>query len=336
MKPAIAVPATAILVLYAAIRKSLTPGGLFAALFTAVAHAVHPWSVFYGLLVVFFLGGTFVTKVKHAHKSTLTLSSTAPAAHPTSKPPPRTSTQVLANSLCASALTLVHTLYLTSSSHHRSTPLVGSPRTCLASPSPHTHTPTNHLLNLLPYSIVAAYATAAADTFASELGILSPTPPVLLPDLLFRLRVRRVPPGTNGGVTGTGVAASALGALLVGLAAAAPGVGLPVCNGDGEGALRVGLVVGMCGVGTVGALVDSLLGAWCQASVVDNAAGKVVEGEGGRKVLYHVDREAKDGRKKGRVLLTGRDWLSNNGVNFVTGLVMSLGTMGGMWLGGLG
>lgn len=63
MHPYIAVPATVALVLRAYLKKSLTPAGLVAAGATAVIHALHPWSVFYALLVVFFLGGTTVTKV---------------------------------------------------------------------------------------------------------------------------------------------------------------------------------------------------------------------------------------------------------------------------------
>lgn len=64
MKPIIAVPATAALVYRAWSRKSLTPLGIAVAAATAVAHAVHPWSVFFALLAVFFLSGTAVTKVR--------------------------------------------------------------------------------------------------------------------------------------------------------------------------------------------------------------------------------------------------------------------------------
>ena len=63
MKAIIAVPATLLLVYRAGTRKSLTPLGIVVATATATAHAIHPWSVFFALLVVFFLGGTTVTKV---------------------------------------------------------------------------------------------------------------------------------------------------------------------------------------------------------------------------------------------------------------------------------
>ncbi len=63
MKPIIAVPATLALVYRAWSHKSLTPLGIFFAALTAVAHAVHPWSLPFVLLCVFFLAGTRVTKV---------------------------------------------------------------------------------------------------------------------------------------------------------------------------------------------------------------------------------------------------------------------------------
>jgi uncharacterized membrane protein len=63
MQPTVAIPAVAILVLRAWSNHSLTPVGLVVATLTAVVHALHPWPVFFVLLVVFFLGGTAVTKV---------------------------------------------------------------------------------------------------------------------------------------------------------------------------------------------------------------------------------------------------------------------------------
>ena len=126
MKPAIAVPAIAALVYRAWSRKSLTPLGIATALLTAVAHAVHPYSVCFALLAVFFLLGTAVTKVnthiylhiarmrtdstqvKHDIKSRLTQSSTGSSGGEG----PRTHIQVLANSLFASVLILLDTYRL--------------------------------------------------------------------------------------------------------------------------------------------------------------------------------------------------------------------------------
>jgi len=63
MNPWIAGVATLALVYRAWSRNSLTPLGIVVAALTAIAHAVHPWSVFFTLLVVFFLAGTAATKV---------------------------------------------------------------------------------------------------------------------------------------------------------------------------------------------------------------------------------------------------------------------------------
>ena len=41
-------------------------------------------------------------------------------------------------------------------------------------------------------------------------------------------------------------------------------------------------------MGTFGSLLDSALGGWLQASVVDVRTGKVVEGAGGQKVRAAV------------------------------------------------
>ena len=64
MQPTVAVPAVAALVYRAYSRKSLTPVGIAVAFATAVVHVLHPWSVFFVLLAVFFLAGSTVTKVR--------------------------------------------------------------------------------------------------------------------------------------------------------------------------------------------------------------------------------------------------------------------------------
>ena len=59
----IATPLILALVYRAWSKKSLTPLGILTAFITAVIHCLHPWSVFAALLAVFFLAGSFVTKV---------------------------------------------------------------------------------------------------------------------------------------------------------------------------------------------------------------------------------------------------------------------------------
>jgi uncharacterized membrane protein len=67
MKAIIAVPVTLALVYRAWSHKSLTPAGIVVAALSATAHAIHPWSLPFALLVLFFLAGTRVTKVYLPH-----------------------------------------------------------------------------------------------------------------------------------------------------------------------------------------------------------------------------------------------------------------------------
>ena len=139
--------------------------------------------------------------------------------------------------------------------------------------------------DLLVVGIIANYACVAADTFSSELGILSRSPPRLITSPTLRV----VPRGTNGGVTALGLAAGALGSIIIVTAAM---LFLPLCSdaATGSGTLWTGenkrafmwfLVVW----GTLGSVVDSVLGALLQRSVRDVRSGKIVEGEGGARVL---------------------------------------------------
>lgn len=138
----------------------------------------------------------------------------------------------------------------------------------------------------------------AADTFSSELGILAQS----RPRLLTSWTLREVPPGTNGGVTVLGTIAGFLGAFVLAFTTV---VLLPFCSvesssdllrllgssksglggGDGWAWQEKALFVVLVSLwGGCGSLLDSALGGWLQASVVDTRTGKVVEGHGGRKV----------------------------------------------------
>jgi uncharacterized membrane protein len=92
-----------------------------------------------------------------------------------------------------------------------------------------------------------------------------------------------VPPGTNGGVTATGLGAGLLGAFIL---SATSTLLLPFCK-DWTFAQKANYTLALTAVGFSGTLLDSLLGALFQASVIDVHSGKIVEGEGGRKVLVH-------------------------------------------------
>ncbi|GKZ17964.1 hypothetical protein AbraCBS73388_010905 [Aspergillus brasiliensis] len=260
MKPYIGIPAVIVLVHRAWSRKSLTTPGLIAAALTASAHALHPWSAPFVLLGVFYFGGTKVTKVKHDVKARLTLSATGSEGGEGQ----RTHIQVLANSVVATVLALLHTYVL-----------AGKPASA-------TQCFSNgyDAADLLVVGIVANYAAVAADTYSSELGILSKSKPRLITSPTFRV----VPPGTNGGVTGTGLLAGVLGAFTIAVSSAAF---LPFCpEGDTLSTLksRAQWIMAATMWGGLGSVLDSVLGGLLQASVVDKRTGKVVEGAGGQKV----------------------------------------------------
>ncbi|KAK3309158.1 integral membrane protein DUF92-domain-containing protein [Chaetomium strumarium] len=276
MKPVIAVPATLLLVYRAWSKKSLTPAGLLAATLTAIAHAVHPWNLPFVLLVVFFLAGTRATHVKENVKANLTLK----AGGTSGGEGPRNHIQVLANSLTASILSLLHAYQLRS----RQQSLLASPggdsaagSLCFAWGG-----------DLLVIGIIANYACVAADTLSSELGILAKGQP----RLITSLTLRKVPRGTNGGVTLTGLVAGLLGSIIIVTAAM---LFLPVCTDETASRLGGGapwtteqrrtLIIGLTLWGLLGSIVDSILGGLFQRSVKDARSGKIVEGEGGVRVL---------------------------------------------------
>ncbi|OAA69500.1 hypothetical protein ISF_02770 [Cordyceps fumosorosea ARSEF 2679] len=335
MKPVIAIPATLALIVFAAARRSLTPMGLVAATATAAAHAYHPWNMPFALLVAFFLAGTRVTKIKKDVKAKLTLS----AAGASGAEGPRTHVQVLANSLVASILSILHARQLR--------------QRAAAYADPNTDDPSGSMCysyggDLLVVGIIANYAAVAADTFSSELGILS----TARPRLITSLGLRRVPPGTNGGVTPLGLAAGLFGSLLM---VTVGFVFLPACGEAAASTLgggapwtladRRAFLGFLVACGFAGTLLDSLLGALLQRSVRDVRSGKIVEGEGGTRAMVHATTTttaaAGEGKEssagsppssptKGlpsRVVESGLDLLDNNDVNFLMAVTISVGAM---------
>ncbi|MDQ2810155.1 MAG: DUF92 domain-containing protein [Chloroflexota bacterium] len=105
-------------------------------------------------------------------------------------------------------------------------------------------------------AFVGSLAAVTADTWATELGVLSRSVPRLV------TTGRRVVPGTSGAVSGMGLLAAAAGALFIGLMAWLLGTIWPT-HGTAlpGGRLLLAALIG----GMVGALFDSLLGATVQA-----------------------------------------------------------------------
>ncbi len=117
---------------------------------------------------------------------------------------------------------------------------------------------------------IGAVAAAAADTWATELGTLSRTPPVLITTL------ERVERGRSGAVSLLGTTSGLAGAFLTSLTS------LPWINTS-----QVGLWIFVAAVsGFIGSLADSVMGALLQAQFHCNVCGKITER------LVHCGRES--------------------------------------------
>jgi uncharacterized membrane protein len=145
---------------------------------------------------------------------------------------------------------------------------------------------------------LGALATAGADTWATELGLLARRAPRLITTL------QPVPPGTSGGVTPEGTLASLGGALTVGLAWEIVDRLRSLHDGGAKRpSTRIPAVFLTAVVGTIGCLVDSLLGASVQATYWCPACQEPTE--------TPVHRRC--GRRT--VLMRGWWWMTNDAVN---------------------
>ena len=138
-------------------------------------------------------------------------------------------------------------------------------------------------------AFVGVTATVAADTWATELGVLSHRPPRLVTS------GRIVPAGTSGGITPLGLCATLAGGLTIGLIA----WGLTAAFGSGVDAWWVALIGLIAGL--VGSLADSLLGATVQVQYRD-ATGNATERAEGEQIR-------------------GVAWLTNDAVNLLASLI---------------
>ncbi len=166
---------------------------------------------------------------------------------------------------------------------------------------------------LLWFAFVGALATVNADTWATELGVLSKRPPRLI------TTGKPVEAGTSGGVSLQGTLATLAGGAVIGLAGAlflyaeslirhTPHVLLhPLsCLVYPGNCTLLPLIAALAGL--AGSLCDSLLGATVQAIYYSTKREKETE-----KVI--------DPDGTPNTLLRGWRWLNNDWVNFISSVV---------------
>jgi uncharacterized protein (TIGR00297 family) len=155
-----------------------------------------------------------------------------------------------------------------------------------------------------PITLLAAFAgvmaTVTADTWATELGILSPHPPRLITS------GRAVAPGISGGISAYGVLASTAGALMIGTI-------MLLLAAIELGTWHVWLLPAAAVGGLAGSLVDSLLGATVQAIY------RSPNGETERRTTH-------DGTPNSP--LRGWRWMNNDLVNLLSSVMGGLVAVG--------
>jgi len=169
------------------------------------------------------------------------------------------------------------------------------------------------------FGLAAAYASANADTWASEIGVLSARRPFSL------LTFRPVPRGLSGGVTLLGLAASLCGALLIaGLFALGWTITLKTSAGF------IFRLAAVTGTGVLGSVVDSILGSTIQAQygpgprrVADPAGDSAGDPRAGSLI---TERRTSGGVPN--VLVRGLPFVTNDVVNAASTMAAALAGIG--------
>ncbi|MDQ1281414.1 MAG: hypothetical protein QG670_2679 [Thermoproteota archaeon] len=144
--------------------------------------------------------------------------------------------------------------------------------------------------NIFSAGLLGAISTSAADTLATEIGLLYPRQPRLITNLN-----KNVEPGTSGGVSPLGEIANLFGGTLIGLVAWIVGFsGFTL-----QKILTITIISGF-----LGSTFDSLLGAWIQATFRCPVCNKITE------KTTHCEKTCK--------LIKGNKIFDNNVVNTIS------------------
>jgi uncharacterized protein (TIGR00297 family) len=281
---AVALSVASLLAVRARRRQTLTASGAAAGFvvgFCLVATGLR------GMVLVFFYQlGSWATKYKKHAKALVDESVEGHSV--------RGARQVLAVSAAATVLSLYHALL-----YGRERPI-----SFLHHPGP----------SKLACAVLAHHCTSLADTWASELGMVlsagagAGRSAGLSPVLITR-PWRRVPVGTNGGITFAGTVCSLAGGLVIAALTLAMDA---VCGTEIVQPLRILAYGAVCGI--LGSVLDSVLGATVQITYFDDRSKRVVSSLSVAPNAKHV---------------SGLDLLTNEQVNLVSTIIT---TAFGGWL----
>lgn len=156
--------------------------------------------------------------------------------------------------------------------------------------------------SLFSIGYIAAFATVNADTWATEIGVLSKKPPVNI------LTLQTSSPGVSGAISAMGTTAALAGAAFISISA----VILHLISLDTSNLLALFLATTAGGI--VGCFVDSLLGATVQAMYKCQVCGKLTE-----RTDHHDQLTA---------MVRGVKFFNNDVVNLSSSLLGSLSALG--------
>ncbi len=154
---------------------------------------------------------------------------------------------------------------------------------------------------------LGAMSTVNADTWATEIGGMSTSPPISVASF------RTVPAGTSGGISRLGLIASIAGGLCIGVFAAffIPFAGNSATDSLSDPSIHwISLLVISTCAGLIGSLADSWLGAYWQVMYRCAACRQEIEKP------MHCAHQAS--------LIRGYAWMNNDTVNFISSCVGSI------------
>ncbi|RUS77805.1 hypothetical protein EGW08_014422 [Elysia chlorotica] len=151
-------------------------------------------------------------------------------------------------------------------------------------------------------AVMACLACASGDTFASSIGVVSGKK-----DPIHIIKLKRVPRGTNGGVSLAGTVSSLIGGFIVGLAFYSCELVLLQSEDLLEAPPQWPIILYGGLAGFLGSMIDSVLGALLQYSGMHPKLGYVVEHPG--PGIEHI---------------SGIDFLDNHSVNLLASLFTGL------------